>query len=139
MAAKSGKVRQLNKKEFKQRIFDYTFNKEWEFKGDKPAVIDFYADWCQPCKVVAPIIAQLSEEYEGRVDFYKLNTEKDPQVARHFGISSIPTLFFMAPGEQPVMVRGAQPKIMIKRKVEKMLKEPGTGFSLKNIFSFGKK
>ena len=129
----------MNKRAFKEKIYDYTFSKEWEYKGDLPAVIDFYADWCKPCKVVAPIINQLSEEYDGRVNFYKLNTEKDPEVAKVFGISSIPTILFIAPGDKPFMVRGAQPKFMLRKNVEKILPGGERGFSLKNIFSIGRK
>jgi thioredoxin len=139
MATNTGNVKLLNKREFKQKIYDYTFSKEWEFKGERPAVIDFYADWCKPCKVVAPIIGQLAEEYEGKVDFYKLNTEKDPAVAKYFGISSIPTIMFIGMEGKPTMVRGAQPKFMLKRNIERMLPGEGKGFSLKNLFSFGEK
>ena len=139
MASKTGSVRTLNKREFKQKIYDYTFSKEWEFRGEKPAVIDFYADWCKPCKVVSPILDKLSEEYDGRVDFYKLNTEKDQAVARHFGISSIPTIMFIPLEGKPIVVRGAQPKILLKRNVEKILPGGGNGFSIKKLFSFGKK
>ena len=137
--ASKGNVKLLNKRDFKQKIYDYTFSKEWEFKGDKPAVIDFYADWCKPCKVVSPILDQLAEEYEGRVDFYKLNTEKDQAVARQFGISSIPTIFFIPMEGRPISIKGAQPKFMLKRHIEKILPGEGKGFSLKNLFSFGKK
>lgn len=139
MGPDQGNVKSLNKREFKQKIYDYTFSKEWEYKGDMPAVIDFYADWCKPCKVVAPIISQLSEEYEGRVNFYKLNTEKDPEVARFFGISSIPTIMFIPPEGKPVMVRGAQPKFMLRKNIERMLPGEKKGFSLKDLFSFGKR
>jgi thioredoxin len=139
MGAKSGNVRQLNKKEFKQKIYDYTFSQEWNYKGDKPAVIDFYADWCQPCKVVAPMLNQLSEEYEGRVDFYKVNTEKDPAVAKAFGITNIPTILFIPMEGRPVSIKGAKPKIVLKRNVEKILPGDGKGFSLKNLFSFNRK
>jgi len=135
MGANTGKVATLNKREFKQKIFDYTYSKEWDYKGDLPAVIDFYADWCKPCKVVAPIVSQLSEEYDGRVNFYKVNTEKDPEVAKVFGISSIPTLLFIAPEGKPVMVRGAQPKFMIKKNIERIIPGGKKGFSLKNLFS----
>jgi len=139
MGAKSANVRTLNKREFKQRIYDYTFSKEWDYKGDKPAVIDFYADWCKPCKVVAPIISQLAEEYDGQVNFYKLNTEKDPEVAKVFGISSIPTILFIAQEGKPIMVRGAQPKFMLRKNIEKLLPGNNTGFSLKKLLSFNKK
>ena len=139
MAEKRGNVRALNKKEFKARIFDYTFSKEWKYKGDQPAVIDFYADWCKPCKVIAPIISELSADYEGRVNFYKVNTEKEPQVAKVFGIANIPTLLFIPVEGKPTMLKGVQPKFVLKRNIERMLPGSGKGFSLKNLFSFGKK
>ena len=109
METKNGKVITLNKREFKEKIFNYSVSKEWDYKGDLPAVIDFYADWCMPCKMVAPLLNQLSKEYDGKVKFYKVNTEKDPEVAKVFGISSIPTLLFIAPTGNPTVVRGAQP------------------------------
>ena len=135
MGPNKGYVRKINKKEFKESIYDYTFNKEWNYKGDQPAVIDFYADWCKPCKVVSPILNELSEDYKGQVKFYKLNTEKDPQVAKVFGIKSIPTLLFIPAEGKPVFVKGAQSKHMIKKNIEKILPGAKKGFSLKNIFS----
>ena len=139
MAAKTSKVKSLNKREFKQKIYDYSFSKEWAYKGDKPAVIDFYADWCQPCKVVAPMLDQLSEEYEGEVNFYKLNTEKDPAVAKAFNISSIPTILFIPMEGKPVAVKGAKPRFILKKNIEKILPREKNGFSLKNLLSFGRK
>lgn len=139
MGSTGGGVTLLNKRAFKERIYDYTYSKDWDYKGEMPAVIDFYADWCKPCKVVAPIIQQLSEEYDGRVNFYKLNTEKDPEVAKVFGISSIPTILFIAPGGKPFMVRGAQPKFMLRKNVEKIIPGGAKGFSLKDLFSLGRK
>jgi thioredoxin 1 len=139
MEQKTGNVTPLGKREFKQKIYDYTFSREWKFKGDKPAVIDFYADWCRPCKMIAPIMDQLSEEYEGKVRFYKVNTEKEPEVAKAFNISSIPTLLFIPMTGSPVVVRGAQPRFLLKRHVETILngKDSQPGF-LKRLFSFGK-
>ena len=139
MAEKRGNVRQLNKREFKESIFDYTFSKDWKYKGDQPAVIDFYADWCKPCKVIAPIISQLSADYEGQVNFYKVNTEKEPQVAKLFGIANIPTLLFIPLDGKPTMLKGVQPKFILKRNIDRMLPGSGKGFSLKNLFSFNKK
>lgn len=139
MESKSGRVRLLNKREFKQKIYDYTLSKDWDYKGERPVVIDFYADWCKPCKVVAPILSQLSEEYQGQVDFYKLNTEKDQAVAKHFGISSIPTIMFIPLEGKPFVARGAQPKMFLKRNVEKILPGNDKAFSLKKLFSFGRK
>jgi thioredoxin 1 len=142
MESKNGKVTTLNKREFKDKIFDYSYSKEWKYKGDMPAVIDFYADWCMPCKMIAPSLAQLSMEYEGKVRFYKVNTEKDPEVSKVFGISSIPTLLFIAPeASSPTVVRGAQPLFALRKNVERILpKEGKTEKSfLQGLFSFGKK
>lgn len=135
MEIKSGKVITLNKREFKEKIFDYSYSREWNYKGIMPAVIDFYADWCGPCKVVAPLLNQLSAEYDGAVRFYKVNTEKDPEVAKVFGISSIPTLLFIAPTGSPTVVRGAQSIGALRKNIENIL--PGTNKSfLKKLFSF---
>jgi thioredoxin len=140
MESKNNKVITLNKREFKDKIFDYAFSKEWKYKGDKPAVIDFYADWCGPCKMVAPLLNQLSSEYDGKVKFYKVNTEKDPEVSKVFGISSIPTLLFIAPTGNPIVVRGAQSISSLRKNVEKILPKLKEEKSfLKNIFSFIRK
>jgi thioredoxin 1 len=111
----------LNKREFKEKIFDYTFSKEWKYKGDMPAVIDFYADWCAPCKMVSPILDDLSMEFAGKIKVYKVNTEKDPEVAKAFGVSSIPTLLFIAQTGKPTVVRGAQSRQSLKNNIERIL------------------
>jgi thioredoxin 1 len=111
----------LNKREFKEKIYDYTFSKEWKYKGDLPAVIDFYADWCAPCKMVSPILDDLSNEYAGKIKVYKVNTEKDPEVSKAFGISSIPTLLFIAQSGNPIVVRGAQSRQSLKSNIERIL------------------
>jgi len=95
---------------FKNKIFNYDENKEWKFEGDKPALIDFYADWCGPCKVVAPLLEELATEYEGKLDIYKVDTEDQKELASIFGIQSIPSLLFIPMGEQPQMAMGALPK-----------------------------
>jgi thioredoxin 1 len=133
METKTSKVITLNKREFKEKVFDYSFSREWKYKGEMPAVIDFYADWCGPCKMVAPLLNQLSSEYEGKVKFYKVNTEKDPEVSKVFGISSIPTLLFIAPTGNPTVIRGAQSIQALRKNVENLLPKEGGGF-LKNLF-----
>jgi thioredoxin 1 len=140
MENKNGKVVLLNKREFKDKIYNYSVSKEWDYKGEMPAVIDFYADWCGPCKMVAPLLSQLAAEYDGKVKFYKVNTEKDPEVAKVFGISSIPTLLFIAPTGSPTVVRGAQPIGSLRRNIERLLPGEKTekGF-LKGLFSFARK
>ncbi|MBD3392822.1 MAG: thioredoxin [Chitinivibrionales bacterium] len=88
---------------------------EWKYKGDVPAVIDFYADWCGPCKMVSPVLEQLSEEYEGRINFYKIDTEDQQQLASMFGITGIPSILFIPLEGKPAMSAGALPKNEFKR------------------------
>ncbi|MDC7223240.1 MAG: thioredoxin [Spirochaetales bacterium] len=100
----------LTKQAFLDKVFDYEKDKEWNFKGERPAIIDFYADWCGPCKMVAPIVDELSEEYAGKVDVYKINTEQEQELAGAFGIASIPSILFIPKDGQPQMAQGALPK-----------------------------
>lgn len=100
----------LTKETFLSKVFNYEANKEWKFEGDKPCVIDFYADWCGPCKMVAPVLEELSKEYEGKLDIYKVDTEQETELASVFGIRSIPSLLFVPKDGQPQMAMGALPK-----------------------------
>ncbi|WP_047450350.1 thioredoxin [Alistipes sp. ZOR0009] len=107
-------AKNITTQEFKDLVFNYDESKEWKFKGDKPAVIDFYADWCAPCKMVAPIIEELSSEFEGKIDFYKVNTEVEQELSGAFGIRSIPSILFIPVEGQPQMSAGALPKNTFK-------------------------
>jgi thioredoxin len=100
----------LTTQDFKDKIFDYTKSKEWNYEGDLPAIIDFYADWCQPCKMVAPILEELSDEYAGKINIYKVDTEKEQELSSVFGIRSIPSILFIPKDGQPMMQPGALPK-----------------------------
>ncbi len=100
----------LTKETFQSKVFDYEKNKEWKFEGKKPCIIDFYADWCGPCKMVAPILEELSTEFEGKMDVYKVNTEVEQELASAFGIRSIPSFLFVPLNGQPQMAMGALPK-----------------------------
>jgi len=100
----------LTKETFKSKVFDYENNKEWKFEGSIPAVIDFYADWCGPCKMVAPILEELATEFHGKLNIYKVDTEAERELAAVFGIQSIPSLLFVPMDGQPAMARGALPK-----------------------------
>jgi thioredoxin 1 len=111
----------LTKADFLEKVFDFENKKEWDFKGDLPAVIDFYADWCGPCKMVAPIIEELSDEYAGKVDFYKIDTEAEQELAMAFGIQSIPSLLFIPKEGKPQMAAGALPKDTFKEVIDKEL------------------
>ncbi len=111
----------LTKSDFLTKVFDYENNKEWNYKGDVPAVIDFYADWCQPCKIVAPILEELSEEYDGKIKIYKVDTEVEQELAGIFGIRSIPSLLFIPIDGKPQMAQGALPKEQLKEAIENVL------------------
>lgn len=100
----------LTAEQFKKKVFDYENEKEWKFSGNKPALIDFYADWCGPCKMVAPVLEELAKEYEGKIDIYKIDTEAEQELAEVFGIRSIPSLLFIPLEGKPQMAMGALPK-----------------------------
>lgn len=115
----------LTKETFQNKVFNYELNKEWKFEGDLPCLIDFYADWCQPCKMVAPILEELSKEYDGKVNIYKINTEVETELSAAFGIKSIPSLLFCPKDGQPQMAMGALPKENLKQAInEVLLSEP---------------
>src|SRR6056297_2377999 len=103
-------VEHLTKETFKQKVFNFEENQEWKFEGDKPVIIDFYADWCQPCKIVSPILEELSKEYDGKINVYKVDTEQQQMLSAAFGIRSIPSLLFCPKEGQPQMAQGALPK-----------------------------
>ena len=100
----------LTKQTFSDKVFNYEQNKEWKFEGQLPCIIDFYADWCQPCKMVAPILEELSEVYKGKINIYKVNTEQEQELSAAFGIKSIPSMLFCPADGQPQMAQGALPK-----------------------------
>ena len=103
-------VEHLTKETFLNKVFNYEKNKEWKFEGDKPCVIDFYADWCSPCKMVAPVLEELAKDYDGKIDVFKVNTEEEQEVASAFGIRSIPSFLFVPAEGEPQMAMGALPK-----------------------------
>ncbi|MBN1823431.1 MAG: thioredoxin [Endomicrobiales bacterium] len=100
----------LTKETFKTKVFNYETSKEWKFEGAKPAIVDFYADWCGPCKMVAPVLEQISREYEGKLDVYKVDTDREQELAGMFGISSIPTILFIPKDGKPRAAMGAMSK-----------------------------
>lgn len=107
----------LTKETFKEKVFNFEASKDWKFEGDKPAIIDFYADWCAPCKMVAPILEELKEEYGDKLDIYKINTEQEQELAGMFGVQSIPSLLFVPAEGQPQMAMGALPKETFKKAI----------------------
>lgn len=106
---------------FKTKVFDWEKNPEWQFEGELPCLIDFYADWCGPCKMVAPILEELSTEYAGKLKVYKVDTEAEQQLAGLFGIRSIPALLFVPKDGKPQMAVGALPKDSMIKAIDEVL------------------
>ena len=111
----------LTKQVFLDKVFNYEVNKDWKFEGDLPCLIDFYADWCGPCKMVAPILEELSKEYSGKINIYKIDTEAEQELASAFGIRSIPSMLFCPKNGQPQMDVGALPKESMKEAINDIL------------------
>jgi thioredoxin 1 len=111
----------LTKQTFKDKIFDFEQGKEWNYKGDLPCIIDFYADWCGPCRMVAPVLEELAKEFEGRIHIYKVDTEKEQELAGMFDIRSIPSILFVPKTGQPQMSLGALPKANFVEQINKLL------------------
>lgn len=111
----------LTNQKFIDEVFDYKTEKEWKYKDSVPALIDFYADWCGPCKMIAPVLDELSDQYEGKVKIYKIDTEKEQELSAIFGIRSIPSLLFIPVDGQPMMQVGALPKATLIDVIEKEL------------------
>ena len=111
----------LTAKTFKEKVFNYDANKEWKFEGDMPCIIDFYADWCGPCKMVAPVLEELSNEYNGKIHIYKVDTEQEQELASVFGIRSIPSILFIPKDGQPQMSMGALPKDSFVKAIDDIL------------------
>jgi thioredoxin 1 len=116
----------LDAQGFKDKIFDYETGQEWKFKGAKAAVIDFYADWCGPCKSVAPILEELSDQYKDQLVIYKIDTDKEIELSSLFGIQSIPTLLFIPLNGNPMVQKGALPKNILQQIIEERLLQNAT-------------
>jgi thioredoxin len=120
----------LTAETFKAKVMDYKKNpSNWVFEGDKPCIVDFYADWCKPCKMIAPIMDELAVEYAGKIDIYKVDTEKERELAMVFGINSIPYVLFVPAQGQPSAQRGALPKESYKQIIDDFLLKKNTGTS----------
>jgi thioredoxin len=118
-----GQVVKLTAESFQKLVWDYKSNpQQWVFKGDQPVIIDFYADWCRPCKMIAPILAEISQEYKGKVRIYKVNTDEQRELASLFNISSIPAVLYVPMTGKPQMSVGAQQKAGYVEMIKTILK-----------------
>jgi len=125
LPAMADDVTYLTTQQFKERIFDYTTDKDWNYKGTQPCVIDFYTTWCGPCKRLAPIMEELSQTYCDQVKFYKVDTERERELAGLFRISSIPQVLYIPVEGEPVILKGLYPKENIVEIIDDfLLKKP---------------
>jgi len=117
------KTIKLNKADFLKKVADYESAPagEWKYLGDKPAIIDFYADWCAPCRAIAPVLEELAAEYGEKIYIYKVDTQSEQEISALFGIRSIPSLLFIPMGATPQMAQGALPKSELKKLIDKLL------------------
>lgn len=119
-------VEELTAEAFKQKVMNYDKHPDkWVFEGTKPAIIDFYATWCGPCKMLSPIIDEMSNKYDGKVDFYKIDVDKQEELAAVFGIRSIPTLLFIPKEGEPTIMQGAMSKTDMDSTIQKLLLSQG--------------
>jgi len=124
----AGKPELLTAETFKLKVMDYEKNtQQWVFEGDKPAIVDFYADWCRPCRMIAPILEELSVEYKGKIDVYKVDTEAQRELATIFGIQSLPTVLFIPMEGKPSMQKGALSKEAYKQIIDDFMLKAPTG------------
>ncbi|MBZ4651700.1 MAG: hypothetical protein JG761_500 [Proteiniphilum sp.] len=113
---------ELTKATFLEKVFNYEANPEaWKYNGDKPAIIDFYATWCGPCRITSPILADLAAEYGKEIYVYKIDVDKEPELARMFGVQSIPMFLFIPMNEQPQVAMGALPRKSFKEAIDTFL------------------
>jgi thioredoxin-like negative regulator of GroEL len=111
----------INRADFLNRVFNFEEKEEWEFSGKIPCIIDFYDDSCPPCKAIEPLLNDLSQEYDGRVDFLKVDIKKEEKLARELGVTNLPTLVLCPIGDRPVVMQGVPTREKLSEAIEKEL------------------
>ncbi len=120
--AEKSQIEHLTSVTFKQKVFDYSKSKEWKFAGDKPCIIDFYATWCGPCKIMAPTVDQIAKEYKGKINVYKVDVDDQKELANVFGVSGIPSVLFCPASSKPQMSTGLISKSDFDKRIKDFLK-----------------
>ena len=124
-AETEGTVEYLDTEAFASKVYDFKANpNQWKYEGDKPAIVDFYATWCGPCKQLSPLLEELAAEYAGRVRVFKVDVDKEPELAAAFGVQSIPMLLWIPMQGTPFVSMGAMPKEELKKGIEERLLKP---------------
>lgn len=121
-AVEANQVIALDEASFAEKVFDFKNSTEWDYKGDRPAIIDFYATWCGPCKRLAPVLVELQSEYGEKIQIYKVDAEKNRELAAAFGVSAYPTMLFIPMDADPAGAKGLLPKEELERIIETFLK-----------------
>jgi len=121
VSSASGTVIVLTNESFKQKVFNYQLNKEWKYEGSLPAIVDFYASWCGPCRTLSPRVEEIAKEYEGKIVVYKVDTDAEQILSQSMGIESLPTLLFIPLKGKPQMTMGALPKESLVKAVNEVL------------------
>jgi len=120
-ATGAGSVIVLTNETFKTKVFDYEKNTTWKYEGNLPAIVDFYADWCAPCRRLSPLVEEIAEKYKGKIVVYKVDTDAQQKLAQSMGISSLPTLLFIPVKGQPRSSLGALPKENLEKAIKEVL------------------
>jgi thioredoxin 1 len=115
-------IEHLTNESFKEKVFDYVHDSDWKYRGSLPCLIDFYADWCKPCRSISQMLEELAGEYKGKLYIYKVDTEQELELAAFFRVQSIPTLLFVPVADQPKMALGALPRETFVRAFKEVLK-----------------
>lgn len=120
-AEATGRVININDSIFRQKVFNYLTKSEWEYAGDKPCIIDFYADWCPPCRKISPLLEEIAKKYEGRLVVYKVDTDKEKLLSQNMGISSLPTIVFCPKTGKPQGSIGAVSMEDLEKQINSIL------------------